>query len=195
VLLKVEHIYPRPAQVTGCSMGFASSGVRWTINHERGIRLRLAITAGHYRINHSWNTWRVRLEYFAADSLKFSCRYYLRTTPVPFPGRNLSAEVTSMVLIPHDLLVSKYRDALIKAGKQPPTEAEIEQLCRDVEEAIITRERALHGSTTAQSPVPAVKVVFAPRIASDHDAVKLLDAAGARGARAAFKPRALPGRQ
>ena len=55
-------------------------------------------------------------------------------------------------LLDREEFVFRYREAMTKAGKVPPTEAEVEQVCRDVQEAIIAREQALHSivSTAGQ---------------------------------------------
>ena len=65
-------------------------------------------------------------------------------------GRKISATITTTAIIPHDQLVSHYQSALAKAGKQPPSEADIEQLCQDIEEAILARQRGLHGNIVGQ---------------------------------------------
>jgi hypothetical protein len=43
----------------------------------------------------------------------------------------------------------------------------------DVQEAILAREQGLHS---ASPTVPPVKVLFVPKLGSDGDAVRLLDA-------------------
>jgi hypothetical protein len=153
-------------------MGFVSSGPRWAVDRTRGITIRLAIPRGQLRIKGSPQTWRVKLEYLTKEGFKFSARYYMRTAAVRLSKSSVPAEITSIALLDRQELVVRYREAMTNAGKSPPTDAEVEQVCGDIRDAIIAREKALHSIGT----VPPVKVVFAPNIQSDHHAVRLLNA-------------------
>ena len=152
-------------------MVFVSSGLRWTVDRERGVRIRLAIPRGQLRIKGSPHTWRVKLDYLTKEGFKFSAPYYMRTAAVRLSTSSAPAEITSIALLDQEELVFRYREAMTRAGKGPATKVQVEQVCRDVQEAIIAREQALHSIVTA----PPVKVVFAPSILSDYDAVRLLD--------------------
>ena len=123
-------------------MVFVSSGLRWTVDRERGVRIRLAIPRGQLRIKGSPHTWRVKFDYLMKEGFKFTAPYYMRTAYVRRSKSSTPAEITSIVLLDQEELVFRYREAMVKAGKVPPTEAEVEQVCRDVQEAIIAREQA-----------------------------------------------------
>ena len=77
------------------------------------------------------------------------------------------------MLLDREVLAFLYREAMTKLGMEAPIDADIEQVCRDVREAIIAREHALHSGSPNR---PAVNVLFAPKVGSDADAVRLLDA-------------------
>jgi hypothetical protein len=111
-------------------MAFASSGIRSAIDRERGVWIRLAIPRGHLRIKGSPQTWRVKLEYLSHDGLKFSAPYFMRTAQVRLSKSSTLAEITSIVLLDRQALLSRYREALTNIGKESPTDTEIEHVCR-----------------------------------------------------------------